>query len=73
MPLGIIERFGGKVLAWSSAIVLILALVGLLVSPICLCEAPRFPRTSITRQAWPPGPHRDSAAVACGCGPGHMV
>jgi hypothetical protein len=32
MPLGIIERFGGKVLAWSSAIVLILALVGLLVA-----------------------------------------
>ena len=28
MPLGIIERFGGKVLAWSSALVLILALAG---------------------------------------------
>jgi hypothetical protein len=26
MPLGIIERFGGKVLAWSFALVLILAL-----------------------------------------------
>jgi hypothetical protein len=32
MPLGIIERFGGKVLAWSSALALILALVGLLVA-----------------------------------------
>ena len=32
MPLGIIERFGGKVLAWSSALVLILALAGLLVA-----------------------------------------
>ena len=32
MPLGIVERFGGKVLAWSSALVLILALVGLLVA-----------------------------------------
>jgi hypothetical protein len=32
MPLGIIERFGGKVLAWSFALALILALVGLLVA-----------------------------------------
>jgi hypothetical protein len=32
MPLGIIERFGGKVLAWSSALVLLLALVALLVA-----------------------------------------
>ena len=32
MPLGIIERFGGKVLAWSFALVLILALIGLLVA-----------------------------------------
>jgi hypothetical protein len=32
MPLGIIERFGGKVLAWISALVLLLALIGLLVA-----------------------------------------
>ena len=32
MRLGIIERFGGKVLAWVSALVLLLALMGLLVA-----------------------------------------
>ena len=32
MPLGIIERFGGKVLAWISALVLLLALIALLVA-----------------------------------------
>jgi len=32
MRLGIIERFGGKVLAWVSALVLLLALIGLLVA-----------------------------------------
>ncbi len=32
MPLGVLERFGGKVLAWGFALVLVLTLVGLVVA-----------------------------------------